>query len=69
MGIWIFNTEEDDESYWNFIQTNNMPEFMQGFITMCNAFQVDFRNYILSPPFDSNDIEYDLVGYHVAEYF
>lgn len=47
----------------------NIDLFLQGFITMCNAFQVDFRDYILHFPIDSDGTEYDLPEYHLREYF
>lgn len=69
-GIWVFNSEDDEGNlYWDLVEVQNMDEFMQGFITMCNAFKVDFREYILSLPFDSDGIEYDLPEYDLETYF
>lgn len=46
------------------------PEFIQGFISTCNGFNVDFRDYILGPPFKVNDqgqeIYYDIQGYDIT---
>ena len=58
-GIWI--ARYGDSDYYDLVTFNNANEFMQGFITMCNYFQVDFRKYILGPPFDSKGIEYNII--------
>ena len=39
------------------------PEFIQGFISMCNAFNVDFRDYVSGLPFKTENnklIHYDI---------
>jgi hypothetical protein len=65
---WISNTINDVNSY-NLVsfKTN---EFVQGFISMCNGFNVDFREYVLGYPFKfSNDkqgpIFYGIEGYNI----
>lgn len=45
-----------------------MTKFLQGFILMCNAFRVDFRDYILELPIDPNGIKYDIPTYKLKEY-
>jgi hypothetical protein len=69
MGIWIYDHEGNNESdYWEFIEVDNMRNFMQGFISMCIAFQVDFREYVLNLPIDSNGVRYDIPSYGLREY-
>lgn len=44
------------------------PEFIQGFISTCNAAQVDFRKYALGPPFKlegNRPIYYEIRGYPI----
>jgi len=46
----------------------NSAEFVQGFISMCNAFNVDFRDYILGSPFKYVTQEptyYQVEGYDI----
>lgn len=66
-GIWV--DRYGNIGRYDFITFTRADEFMQGFISMCIAFQVDFRNYILGPPFDENGIEYNVVGYYIPPYF
>lgn len=66
-GWWIEHAMFQD-SYQLFEFDN--AQFVQGFISICNAFQVDFRNYILGPPFkyDHNNNEvtyYNIQGYDI----
>lgn len=77
MAIWISNDygnfdsgydDWTDEQYWEFIEVDNMRNFMQGFISMCIAFQVDFREYVLDLPIDSNGVRYDIPSYGLKEY-
>jgi len=42
--------------------------FLQGIISMCNAFQVDFRNYIFGLPFDENGNQQAMSNYVLAQY-
>jgi hypothetical protein len=68
IGLWIFNKDSTTGITWDLIEVSNIDEFMQGFITMSNAFGVDFRDFILRPPIDSNGIEYDSPTYNIKEY-
>lgn len=48
------------------------PEFIQGFISMCNAGQVDFRDYVYGTPFiydfDAREyIKYAIEGYDIED--
>lgn len=45
------------------------PVFLQGFISMCTAFMVDFRDYFYSLPTDHDGVEYDIPMYHLKQYF
>lgn len=47
-GIW-FNDVIHTNNYHLF--TFQTPEFIQGFISACNAFNIDFRTYIAGLPF------------------
>ena len=44
----------------------NGPEFIQGFKTICDAFQVDYQNYILSDMFKYDDLG-NLVVYQISQ--
>jgi len=62
-GLWVLQ----ENTLYNLYQFKT-PEFMQGFISICNNFSTDFRDYIYSVPFkyifDSNTlIKYDIEGY------
>lgn len=83
MRLWVWYTREseydvygegetEEQDYWlevDLLSITLMELFLQGFISMCNAFQVDFRDYILGLPIDSNDEKYDLPSYRLREYF
>lgn len=58
-GIWLKGSRRFFYSLYVF-ETNS---FFQGIITMCNAFQVDFRSYIYDYPFDYLNTQYTLEGY------
>lgn len=61
-GLWIKSSERFHYNLFRF-QTNY---FFQGIISICNAFHVDFRNYIYGFPFDMNGNLYALSGYVMA---
>lgn len=65
--VWV--SSPAGRKFYRKVDLVNMNLFLQGFITMCNAFQVDFRDYILHFPIDSDGTEYDLPEYHLREYF
>jgi len=69
LGVWIYSYNAYGDTFWDLIETNQMDEFFQGFISMANAFQVDFRDYLLGLPVDSEDNEYDLPQYELRDYF
>jgi len=58
-GIWVKSSGAYTYDLYAF-KTNS---FFQGFISLCNAFQVDFRNYIFGLPFDGKGNQYALDGY------
>lgn len=65
-GWWIEDPSNANYSLFSFQTT----EFIQGFITAMNTFGVDFRNYILGPPFtyelnQNNPIYYTVEGYDI----
>ncbi|CAH6420269.1 Hypothetical protein HVR_LOCUS1148 [uncultured virus] len=66
-GIWIIS--QADHNRWDFITFTNVVDFMRGFISMSIGFRVDFRNYILGPPYNSDGTEYDVEGYNIPPYF
>lgn len=71
MFLWIWFLTNPAGEYWKGFDPleNEMPRFLQGFISMCNAFKIDFRRFILRPPTDSNGTQYDLPAYRLKEYF
>jgi hypothetical protein len=58
-GIWLKGSKRFYYNYYIF-QTN---KFFQGIISICNAFGVDFRDYIYGFPFDVKGNKYALGGY------
>jgi hypothetical protein len=54
--------EKESGSYPILITVNNMEKFLQGFISICNAFNVNFNNYIVQLPCDSNGIMYNIIN-------
>lgn len=43
-------------------------DFVQGFISICTGFNVDFRNYVVGPPFVYNQETQDVTLYSVEGY-
>jgi len=68
IGVWLYDRDTDMGITWNLIEVNHMDEFMQGYITICSAFQVNFRDFMLRLPFDSNGVQYDIPEYNIKEY-
>ena len=67
-GWWISTTRLDRE-YYDLV-TFTSAEFIQGFISMCSAFGVDFRRFVFGSPFmydrQSNEpIFYAIEGYPI----
>jgi len=70
MGVIVYQYEDENGvEYWDLIKVKHLDQFMQGFISMCNAFEVDFKEYLAESPFDSNGTIYDLLDYNLDEYF
>lgn len=63
-GLWMKGSRQFHYNLFVF-KTNY---FFQGIISICNAFQVDFRNYIYGFPFDGNGNQYSLANYVMAPY-
>lgn len=63
-GIWLKGNKRFYYSLYAF-ETNS---FFQGIVSICNAFQVDFRNYIYGFPFDKHGNQYALNDYVMAPY-
>lgn len=63
-GLWLKGYKPFHYSLYGF-QT---PSFFQGIVSMCNAFEVDFRNYIYGLPFDSRGNQYAFGGYVMTPY-
>lgn len=59
LAIWI---KSDIPFYYNLFKFTNST-FIQGAISMCNAFDVDFRNYFYGLPFDRAGTVYELDKY------
>jgi len=66
--IWVRISKTNEDIYM-LIYSDHPKEFFQGFISMANAFQIDFRDYLFRLPVDSEDNEYDLPEYELKEYF
>lgn len=71
LGIWIWlrmsGLKRNDQ--WVLVQSSAMQEFLQGFISICRAFGVDFRHYLSCLPMDMNRVQYDIPAYRLREYF
>lgn len=63
-GLWMNSGKRFDYSLYRF----KTAYFFQGIITLCHAFDVDFRNYIFGFPFDNKGNQYALSGYVMAPY-
>lgn len=63
-GIWLRSNRPFHYDLYRF-STNS---FFQGIVTICNAFGVDFRNYIYGFPFDGHGNQYALSGYVMSQY-
>ena len=63
-GIWMNSGIRFLYSLYRFKKAS----FFQGIISICNAFGVDFRNYIFGIPFDINGNQYVLSGYVMTPY-
>lgn len=63
-GLWLKSNEYFRYSLYGF----RTPYFIQGIISICNYFQVDFRNYIFGFPFDAYGNQYALSGYVMSPY-
>jgi len=63
-GLWMNSGTRFYYSLYSF----RKPSFFQGIITICNAFGVDFRNYIFGLPFDGDGNQYALAGYVMTPY-
>lgn len=64
---WWISTGNGDRDFF-YLYTFRTPEFIQGFISMCDAFNVDFRDFILGNPFKINNgvrTDYNIEGYDI----
>lgn len=62
---------KDQETYDMYVFSD--PEFPQGFISVCDAFDVDFRDYIAGPPFSldtetGDNLPLVVTGYDIAPF-
>jgi hypothetical protein len=65
-GWWLKSNPQNPDVYY--LYTFESPEFVQGFISMCQSFKVDFRDYILGPPFkwaNGRPVYYAIQGYPI----
>lgn len=63
-GIWMNSGKKFHYSLYAFRKAS----FFQGIVTICNAFGVDFRDYIFGLPFDAEGNQYALSGYVMTSY-
>lgn len=67
MFAWWISVGDGDRDFF-YLYTFRTPEFIQGFISMCDAFNVDFRAFILGNPFKITDgvrTDYNIEGYDI----
>jgi len=64
-GCWVKSHYPNYSSLYKF----QSPDFIQGFITICNAFHSDYRIYMVGLPFKSdtedNNISYGIEGLNI----
>lgn len=63
-GVWLRSYALYRYNLYHFSDSS----FLQGIISICNYFQVDFRNYLYGLPFDANANLYTLNGYNLLPY-
>lgn len=66
-GWWIFSTKFSNINRYKLYTFRN-SDFVRGFISMCKAFNVEFRNYILGSPFTDSKlgrVYYTIKGYDI----
>lgn len=63
---WWIETSYERQKYDLFAFDD--ADFIQGFITICNAFDEDFRNYIFGPPFKYNYDTREITYYNIQGY-
>lgn len=64
-GLWLRGYTPYRYSLYRFTD----PSFLQGVISICHHFNVDFRNYLFGLPFDSSGTLYTLSGYRLLSSF
>lgn len=65
-GYFIWRLKDFNFIYDSLLYTFRTPEFIQGFISMCNGFGVDFRQYVLGLP-SKYERETDTITYYSIE--
>jgi hypothetical protein len=65
IAVWLRGSQRYRYSLYVFPPVST---FFQGLISMCNSYQVDFRNYLLGLPFDNQGRAYTLNGYDMIPY-
>lgn len=63
-GLWM----KGGKRFYYSLYIFHTPAFFQGVVTICNAFGVDFRNYIYGLPFDGNGNQYAFGGFVMTPY-
>ncbi len=63
-GVWLRAKKPYHYNMYHFENDN----FIQGFISMCDSFQVDFRDYMYRYPFDASGNSYAFEGYAMVPF-
>jgi len=63
-GVWLKGQRRSHYGLYVF-RTNS---FFQGFVSICDTFQVDFRDYLYGYPFDHNGDRYIMSNYVMVPY-
>ena len=69
-GWWIIDPLYD-RTYWEKKYTLfafDSPQFIQGFISICRGFGVDFRDYIVGTPFKYDRNQREIINYEIEGY-
>jgi len=64
LAIWMQGSKRAHFNLFTF----SSPSFLQGIISICTTFQVDFRNYVYGLPYDKKGNYYKLLGYSFPQY-
>lgn len=63
-GIWM----PSGRPFFYHLYTFRLASFFQGIVSICQTFQVDYRDYVYKLPFDSSGTDFTFKGYELSAY-